>query len=195
MGKKDKDYDKDKVKKKKKKKKNSTGSITRNSAINHVTTSSEGARDVLSLVRPSAFRAINITTDQPVSANTPLKITFPSVQFDLEGEFNPATSTFIPSTNGVYFVLGDVAFNPYDPNGDYRTRIEIHVNGKRAAAIDNDFFGVGTHYLNNAAVSTILQLQAGDRVEVFAESNIPGTFVASEDNSRFEAVRFPSPTA
>jgi hypothetical protein len=195
MGKKDKDYDKDKVKKKKKKKRDSTRSISGNSAINHVTTSSVGAGDVLAQVRPSAFRAINIMTDQPVAANIPLKIAFPSVQFDLTGEFNPATSTFIPSTNGVYFVLGAIAFNPYDPNGDYRTRIEIHVNGKRAVAIDNDFFGGGTPYLNDVAVSTILQLQAGDRVEVFAESNIPGIFVASEDPSRFEAARFPSPTA
>ena len=180
--------------KKKRKKKKCKGLITDigNPTIN-VNVSTSGFEEVLAHVRPSAFRAINITTNQPVTANTPLKIIFPTEQFDLAGEFDPETSTFIPARNGVYFVLGDVAFSPNDPNGDYRTRIEIRLNGKPAVAIDNDFFGAGTPFLNAVSVSTVVMLKAGDRVEVFAESNIPGTFVASEDDSRFEAARFPSP--
>jgi hypothetical protein len=179
---------------KKKKKKDCKGSTPDigNPTIN-VNISTGATEEVLSFVRQSAFRAINLTTNQPVAANTPLKIIFPTEQFDLASEYDPITSTFTPAKNGVYFVLGDVAFSPNDPNGDYRTRIEVRINGKPAVAIDNDFFGAGTPFLNAVSVSTVVMLKAGDRVEVFAESNIPGSFVASEDGSRFEAARFPSP--
>lgn len=190
MSKKDKDSDKEKVKKKKKKKKSSKSSTKKN-----VSLSSTVSVDPLAFVRPSAFRAIHTTTDQPVASNIPVKITFSSVQFDLAGEFDPKTSTFIPSANGIYYILSTVAFKPYDPNGDYKIHIEIRVNGKQAVVTDSHFFGGGAPYLNDATVSTVLGLEAGDQVEVFAESNIPGSFVPSEDHSRFEAARFPSPAA
>ena len=44
-----------------------------------------------SLVRASAFRARN-TVNQPVPANTFVKVLFQNEQFDLANEYNPATS-------------------------------------------------------------------------------------------------------
>ena len=41
---------------------------------------------------------------------------------------------------------------------------------------------------------TIIQLNEGDRVEVYAQSSIDGVLSTSEDGSHFEAARFPSPT-
>jgi hypothetical protein len=145
------------------------------------------------LVRASAFRAVNLTSDQPVPANAFVKVIFPTTQFDLATEYNPATSTFIPAKNGVYSVLGTIGFLPNDPNVNYRTRIEIRVNGNPANAIDNDFFGAGVLAANAVQVSTILQLLANEHVEVFAASSTPGIITSSEDGSRFEAARFPSP--
>ncbi|MCQ6331320.1 complement C1q domain-containing protein, partial [Bacillus cereus] len=57
------------------------------------------------LVRASAFRAVN-TVNQPVLANTPVKVLFQNEQFDLANEYNPVTSIFTPKTRGVYNVLG-----------------------------------------------------------------------------------------
>jgi hypothetical protein len=145
-----------------------------------------------SLVIASAFRAVNMTSDQPVPANAFVKVIFPTVQFDLAAEYNPATSTFIPAKSGVYSILGTIGFLPNDPNVNYRTRIEIRVNGNPANAIDNDFFGAGVLTADAVQVSTILQLLANEQVEVYATSSTPGIITSAEDGSRFEAARFPS---
>ncbi|MEH7466072.1 hypothetical protein V7195_06095, partial [Priestia megaterium] len=96
--------------------------------------------------------------------------------------------------DGVYSIIATIGFSPNDQMLDYRTRIEIRVNGTTAIAIDNDFFGGNTPFVNAVSVSTIYNLEAGDRVEVFVQSSIAGTIVTSEDGSHFEAARFPSPT-
>ncbi|EEK44977.1 hypothetical protein [Bacillus paranthracis] len=117
---------------------------------------------------------------------------FQNEQFDLANEYNPATSIFIPKTKGVYSVIGTIGFFPNDPSLNYRARVEIRVNGNAAIAIDNDFFGpIG--FGNVVSVSTIIQLHAGDQVEVYAQSSIDGVLSPSEDGSHFEAARFPSP--
>ncbi|WP_393959469.1 hypothetical protein [Priestia megaterium] len=144
--------------------------------------------------RESAFRALNLTMPQNVPADTFVKAVFPTEQFDLANEYNPITSTFRPKKDGVYSLIATVGFSPNDQMLDYRTRIEIRVNGTTAIAIDNDFFGGNTPFVNAVSVSTIYNLEAGDRVEVFVQSSIPGTIVTSEDGSHFEAARFPSPT-
>ncbi|PHF01739.1 ABC transporter permease [Bacillus wiedmannii] len=144
------------------------------------------------LVRASAFRARN-TVDQTVPANTFVKVLFQNEQFDLANEYNPATSIFIPKTRGVYSVIGKIAFAPDNTNLNYRARVEIRVNGNPAIAIDNDFFGP-INFINAVAVSSIIQLNAGDVVEIFAQSSIVGVISAAEDGAHFEAARFPSPT-
>ncbi|PFL17042.1 ABC transporter permease [Bacillus cereus] len=143
------------------------------------------------LVRASAFRAVN-TVDQNLPANTFVKVLFQNEQFDLANEYNPATSEFTPKTRGVYSVIGTIGFFPNDTNVNYRARVEVRVNGNAAIAIDNDFFGP-INFGNVVSVSTILQLHAGDFVEIFAQSSIDGVISSSEDGSHFEAARFPSP--
>jgi hypothetical protein len=146
-------------------------------------------------VRPSAFRAIK-SVGQPVNANTSVKIVYQIEQFDLANEYDPTLSTFSPSTNGVYEILGAITFLPNDFSLDYRARVDIRINGVAAVVADNDFFGGGVAFQNVVTVSAILQLQAGDTVEIFAESSIAGTFSADVDgvsSTSFSAARFPSP--
>ncbi|MBC6973459.1 ABC transporter permease [Bacillus sp. Xin] len=143
------------------------------------------------LVRASAFRAVN-TVNQNLPANTFIKVLFQNEQFDLANEYNPATSIFIPKTRGVYSVIAKIGFFPNDTNLNYRARVEIRVNGNAAIAIDNDFFGP-INFGNAVSVSTIIQLEVGDQVEVFAQSSIAGVISIAEDRSHFEAARFPSP--
>ncbi|WP_430476840.1 C1q-like domain-containing protein [Bacillus cereus] len=144
------------------------------------------------LVRVSAFRARN-TVNQTVPANTFVKVLFQNEQFDLANEYNPVTSIFIPKTRGVYSIIGTIGFFPNDINLNYRARVEIRVNGNAAIAIDNDFFGP-ISFGNVVSVSTIVQLNEGDQVEVYAQSSIDGVISPSEDGAHFEAARFPSPT-
>lgn len=145
------------------------------------------------LVRASAFRAIK-TGIQNVPADTFVKVLFQNEQFDLANEYNPATSIFIPKTRGVYSVIGTIAFIPNNINVNYRARVEIRVNGNPAIAIDNDFFGP-INFANVVAVSSIIQLNAGDLVEIFAQSSVAGVISNVENSTHFEAARFPSPKA
>jgi len=96
--------------------------------------------------------------------------------------------------DGVYSLVATIGFLPNDTTVDYRARVEIRVNGTAVIAIDNDFFGGNTIFVNVVSVSTIYNLEKGDRVEVFAESNVDGTIVTTENVSHFEAARFPSPS-
>ena len=58
-------------------------------------------------------------------------------------------------------------------------------------------FGTGVFFNNDVSVTSILQLEAGDFVEVFAESSIAGVIVQNVNGFNtvhFEVARFPSPT-
>ena len=65
------------------------------------------------------------------------------------------------------------------------------MNGNAAIAIDNDFLVIS--FGNVVSVSTIVQLNAGDEVEVYAQSSIDGVLSPLEDGAHFEVARFPSP--
>ncbi|MBO1625716.1 hypothetical protein COE15_23455 [Bacillus cereus] len=142
--------------------------------------------------RPSAFRAVNISSLQQIPANTTVKVLYPNIQFDLANEFNSAASMFIPNTRGVYSLIASLLFSPNNCNSSYRGRINIQVNGHEIAA-DNDFFGANIQIKNIISVSTIAQLKCEDIVEVFFLSNVAGTINIFNSISRFEGARFPSP--
>ncbi|WP_245807732.1 ABC transporter permease [Halobacillus massiliensis] len=145
--------------------------------------------------RASAFRAVS-TESVSVEANEEIKVFYQDQQFDLRGEYRPNNSVFIPKRDGVYLVQGQISFAPENNETNYRARVEIRINGNPYEAADNDFWGTGVANLNAVQVSSILQLEAGDRVEIFMESSIAGALAAYNPGSStpfFAAARFPSP--
>lgn len=156
-------------------------------------------QEIWSTIRPSAFRAIGASNSIVTIAKTEsiTKIPFPNVQFDLCGEYDPVHSVFIPKTSGVYSIKSFIAVNPLNTTVNYAIALIIMVNGKLTpnTPTDNDS-GSKLAKTNGTAVSAILKLNAGDRVEIFATSSTPG-FVESltfEATASFEAARFPSPS-
>ncbi|MBK4744668.1 collagen-like domain-containing protein, partial [Bacillus cereus] len=137
----------------------------------------------------SAFRAFK-ATDQSVTANTLSIVTFETTQFDLNGEYD-GVSTFIPQQDGVYLIITTIIFSPTDDTLNYVTEVFITVNSALIAG-DDRFFGGNTGLLNAVTVSTIVQLNAGDMVQVQAGSTIDGV-IASPLLTNFQAARFPSP--
>ncbi|WP_257132405.1 exosporium leader peptide [Bacillus thuringiensis] len=137
----------------------------------------------------SAFRAFK-STDQSVTANTLSLVTFETTQFDLNGEYD-GVSTFIPQQDGVYLIITTIIFSPTDDTLNYVTEVFITVNSTLIAG-DDSFFGGNTGLLNAVTVSTIVQLNAGDMVQVQAGSTIDGA-IASPLLTNFQAARFPSP--
>lgn len=146
--------------------------------------------------RPSAFRAVNSTAEQNVTADTlVVPVQYPNEIFDLSNEYSPATSTFTPKQDGVYSIIASVNFGPV-VNGEivptnYRVLIVIRVNGNPVVS-DNAFFGeipIGSVI----SVSAILQLAAGDAVNIAAISSATGVLFANPPGMHFEAARLPSP--
>ncbi|WP_232300742.1 exosporium leader peptide [Bacillus mycoides] len=138
----------------------------------------------------SAFRAIK-TTDQSISANALSIITFETIEFDLNNEYD-RTSTFSPQQDGVYLIIAAVTFEPTDISVNYVTQALISVNNSFIAGSDN-FMGGNSGFLNAVNPSTIVQLQAGDVVRISASSSVAGQFLAVL--SHFEATRLPSPAS
>ncbi|PGT20406.1 hypothetical protein COC96_00005, partial [Bacillus cereus] len=139
----------------------------------------------------SAFRAFN-NQSQLISDGVPIKVLFPQVEYDLNNEYNPITSTFIPAQGGVYLIQATIAMQNL-PNS---TSLEIQVGGV-TRAVETGFFPATSSRILVLTVSAILQLQAGVPVEIFA-ANTPIQNTATGLGSffvHFEAARFPSPTS
>ncbi|MGD6776356.1 hypothetical protein [Sutcliffiella horikoshii] len=140
----------------------------------------------------SAFRAVNVDWQDYDNADEFVKVLFTEVQFDNGDIYNANTSTFVPVETGVYFVAGTVTFFPRNDAIPFRARLEVRINGESVAA-DNDYFFSGVVpsivFANIINTSTILELQAGDLVEIFFTSTSRGIINDDGEGSstRFEA--------
>ncbi|MCO1602809.1 hypothetical protein [Desulfosporosinus nitroreducens] len=143
-------------------------------------------------LRPSAFRAVNNSTQQSVAADIPVvPVMYPNQVFDLNNEYDPVCSTFTPKQDGIYSVIASVDFYPDITQVNHRVLISIQINGN-PVVVDNDFFGEIT-FRNVTSVSAILQLTAGDAVNVSAVSSTNGFLTDVPLGMHFEAARLPSP--
>ena len=125
-----------------------------------------------------AFLAYKGSDQGSISADTDTKITFTSEIFDTDGTF--ASSRFTPAVAGKYFIFGCVymtaAANVDNP------QIKIYKNSTvEAVAFQNS--GGATNVA--IQVSTILDLDADDYVEIFGRSTVTATAYSSGTQMRF----------
>lgn len=130
----------------------------------------------------SSFRAVK-DVGQQVLQNVPTQVLYPVEEFDTNNEYVAATSTFIPKQSGVYSIIASILVSS-SPNVSFR--INIRVNGNNVAS-DNENSSITQ--LTGLSVSTNIRLQAGDRVQVFAEVPQFSIIVGDEAFSHFEATR------
>ncbi|MFE7062882.1 hypothetical protein ACFVAD_12090 [Sutcliffiella sp. NPDC057660] len=141
--------------------------------------------------RTPAFRALKLS-NQPLTAGQSSKITYEDEQFDIGNIYNAGNSTFVPRESGIYYVAASLTFSP-NLNVPYRTRADIVVNGI-TVQVDNDYWDQ-LNFLNVVHVSAVLQLEAGDLVEIFGQSSTAGTIVSDIEepnvafSSNFEAFK------
>lgn len=153
--------------------------------------------------KPSAFRAFNAETQSYPNAGDVQKVFYPGDTpprgFDLLGEYDVSNSTFIPAQDGVYYLCASVDFDPDLTSlpSTFEIILFITINGfsrifdsENITFVSNPGSIIGTGIIS---VSGIRQLNAGDRVEVFFVSNVPGTINNLADATHFEASRLPSP--
>ncbi|MES9738848.1 hypothetical protein ABWK46_16160, partial [Peribacillus frigoritolerans] len=119
-------------------------------------------------VPQSAFRA-EILGAQPITQSI-TRVLFPTPIFDLNGEYDPVNSVFVPNQSGVYSIVAGVLPTPDTPTIDQRFTLIISVNGNQIGRVDN--YRVVANDLGilfiGTTVSTIYRLNAGDEVEVIA---------------------------
>jgi len=138
----------------------------------------------------SAFSAnTNGSFNQPLDG-TLTKVFFQNEIFDLADEYDPSTSVFTPKHSGVYLLNPYLVFTPNNINVNYQVRVQIRVNGTTIVA-DDEFTGGGSFFALATGVTSIVHLNAGDRVEVFASSTVQGV-ISPGVSTRFEGARFPS---
>ncbi|WP_100373031.1 hypothetical protein [Bacillus sp. FJAT-45037] len=135
--------------------------------------------------RDSAFKAVNKSSVQVVPANQMIHVDYPDVDFDLNHEYCPVTSTFSPRHNGIYLVIASLNFAAVDPAN--RVLINIEVNGQVVVS-DNDYWDLGTR-TDVTAVSGIVRLRVGDKVTISMESVSSGEIVNRPNATHFEAAR------
>lgn len=176
---------------------------SKNDVCNPIVNVNVNCCDKKESVKPSAFRAFNAETQSYPTAGVVKKVFYPGDTpprgFDLLGEYDESNSTFIPARDGVYYLLASVDFDPDLTSlpSTFEIILFITINdfsrifdSENITFVSNPASIIGTGIIS---VSGIRQLNAGDRVEVFFVSNVPGTISNLADATHFEASRFPSP--
>lgn len=157
------------------------------------------------LVTPSAFRAgsggltVNLDTTG-IGSQFASQLFFPSVQFDLNNEYDPSTSTFTPKVGGVYTISALAQYIDDSPpiTRESKIYLSIGINGQYSNGEDDFILNPpqGGSMGHLVSINTIIHLNAGDKVDVFfapqsfsgfggAKGSVVGIF--------FAAARIPSP--
>ncbi|MDQ0061043.1 hypothetical protein [Paenibacillus harenae] len=106
-------------------------------------------------------------------------------QFDLNGEYDPATSTFTPRRSGVYSIHASVSF---DSNATVAVNVGIVIRANNDPILtDSETFPFGDGVIDAGG---IVRLQAGDRVQVFFTiSGTAGGNIEASLETRFDGAR------
>ncbi|MNC25814.1 hypothetical protein D3C75_739190 [compost metagenome] len=150
-----------------------------------------------SVVKASAFRAL---LNSPVNVAVPtfgeFKVFFPVEEFDLNGEYNPVNSTFTPSSSGTYFITSSVGFiHRTEPVTVVSSIVmDFKVNGQFVNIDTDSRLNLANQEVGQVTQLTdILELNAGDTVEVVVSGELLGELNGTIFSGSFAAARQPSP--
>jgi len=140
-------------------------------------------------VPQSAFRAVN-GSSQPIGTTINL-VRFDTEEFDLNNEYIPGNvSVFIPKQDGVYLIEASIGVTAETAEPTFTIAALISLNSSFIQVKNNL---INSNAINIVTVSSILQLQAGDTVQIFGVSGEIGTISEDISVTNFAAARFPSP--
>jgi hypothetical protein len=133
--------------------------------------------------RNSAFRAVS-GVDQMLLDDVTAKIQYQVEELDLGNEYNSANSTFRPKHDGIYMLFASVFFQTVTET-QYTLELEIRVNGVPRISDQEDY--MTTSGIIDAG--GLVELEARDRVEVFATVLEKNVEIQSGLATRFEGAR------
>lgn len=127
--------------------------------------SPEAADERYAQIDKSGFHVHKNGTDQSsVSGSTWTKVTWAAEVFDRAGDFDLTNSKFVPNEAGEYLFGATIKWTSF---GDgFISRLALYVNG--AAAWHGPALHSGSTAVIGASVNALVQLEAGDAVELYA---------------------------
>ena len=141
---------------------------------------------------PSAFRASR-GGPQPLTISATTEVIYNIEELDLLEEYNTATGDFIAQQAGLYSFNASIFFVPETDGIPFFVSLYIRRNGGIEAATEAANTGNGRISVV-PSVSAVLQLQAGDLVDVAATTSIDGEISplpVYAPYTRFEGVFIP----
>jgi len=131
---------------------------------------------ILTLPKQSACYAY-LSSNQSISANVVTKINLDATLFDTQNEFDATNHRITVSKNGKYLIIGSININA-ETSGNIlfniieRNGVQVGISKLTAAANVSHIFNV----------VTVLELEAGDYIELFAKNtNNDTTIFAGSD--------------
>ncbi|MDN3015710.1 hypothetical protein PH210_05740 [Paenibacillus sp. BSR1-1] len=129
-----------------------------------------------------AFRAFNLDNQVISRFDDPTKILFPMVEFDLGHEYDPTTSTFVPSANGIYSICAGLYIDPLSVSQP--VDMAIRVNGTLKTFLFGEPSVAGGTIVMGC---NILQLSIGDKVDIIMGHGSDITLFGGNDRFYFTA--------
>nr|WP_186381800.1 hypothetical protein [Paenibacillus terrae] len=158
---------------------------SRNS-VNKKTSKKSSKKMISALVTGSAFRAL-ASNNQSIFPFSRTKVQFANEQFDLNNEYSPSSSTFVPKQTGIYSIDSSVVFGPSVTNQLTSISMNVLVNNAVVATTIKNFVPTAAF---SVKISAILRLRPGDRVEITFTANREGQIFLSElGNQVFTAIQ------
>lgn len=124
------------------------------------------------------FATVNKTGTQNFSTGVAAAVTFDAEQSDVQGWHSTSvnTSRITVSATGFYQANASLEYAAAGGSGNYWDTIEIRVGGSTVIAKDRRWQNVDAYNKKFAISAPIVQLGAGEYVEVWLEQNAGGTY-------------------
>jgi len=149
--------------------------------VGYTATFSNGTWNTWTYDVGASFNAYN-STNQQLIGGAYMKVVFDTKRFDTTStSYNTTFNRFTANKTGIYIVKSTITFNSNLTT--YYGNIYIYKNGVQYIFLTG-CGGNGTSFANNNA-STIMQLNAGDYVEIWGVASINVTITSTEFSATF----------
>lgn len=119
-----------------------------------------------------------VEADQVIPVDTATPVRFSTIVLDTKGEWDPLTSTFVPSVTGIYQIQGSVTFGTasWVPGNEYSVEVAVDGQGQGMGVNVGGALEVPTGTPGprlGVDVTTLVTLEAGDQVQIRTQHGCP----------------------
>ncbi|WP_264522236.1 complement C1q domain-containing protein [Flavobacterium sp. N1994] len=136
------------------------------------------ANNTLSVVRT------NLSTNQSLGTSGWQKVSFNTVVFDANSEFNTGTNRFVAAKTGYYEI--NAGFHTFNQSDNNYYGIAVYKNGSEYQETSAHHYGIN---LISRTINCLISLTAGDYIEIYAHNTFSGTTIDSFSGKTYFEVK------